>query len=444
MANQSKRKNTEQIREEIHQLTNGEYELIGEYKNNKTKIEVLHKTCGRSWFVQIVNFRHGRRCPVCSRKRVSEKQKKTHEQFLSEISEIKDDLIFIEEYKGANQPLRVIHKACNQEIIIRPSHLISKGIQCRHCFLNKRRYSIEEVKDKIRKMTNGEYEVLSNQYINNRTELKFIHHKCGFEYTCTLDGFVSKNTRCPLCDTKSPLTKDVMLHRINALSRTDFELIEIVNTRRIVVKHKVCGKESNVDYQNFMQGSGCPKCNNYKKSHNEFVKDVYNLVGDSYTVLGQYKSTKDKIEMRHEECGNIFKVRPIHFLKYYVRCNECYYNGQSKKEEEIDKYLKSLNIKFKRQYTFDDCKNIRLLPFDFAIFDNNNNLSFLIEYHGEQHYKPVERFGGEEKFIKTRNNDIIKEKYCRDNDIKLVIIPYTDFKNFREIISRELGVNQDG
>jgi len=36
--------------------------------------------------------------------------------------------------------------------------------------------------------------------------------------------------------------------------------------------------------------------------------------------------------------------------------------------------------------------------FDFVIFDNQNNIKKCIEYNGEQHYKPVELFGGEKAF----------------------------------------------
>lgn len=35
---------------------------------------------------------------------------------------------------------------------------------------------------------------------------------------------------------------------------------------------------------------------------------------------------------------------------------------------------------------------------DFYININNN--IYYIEYHGEQHYKPIERFGGIDRFIK--------------------------------------------
>lgn len=40
----------------------------------------------------------------------------------------------------------------------------------------------------------------------------------------------------------------------------------------------------------------------------------------------------------------------------------------------------------------------------------------------------------------TQTRDSIKNKYCEDNGIKLLRIPYWDFKNIDEILSKELGL----
>ncbi len=49
-----------------------------------------------------------------------------------------------------------------------------------------------------------------------------------------------------------------------------------------------------------------------------------------------------------------------------------------------------------------------------------------IEVNGAQHYEPVEWFGGEEKFIRVRENDRIKKEYCAAHGIQLVELKYTD------------------
>lgn len=62
----SKKKSTENIQEQLKEVTNGEYELIGEYKNNKTKILVRHNLCGNTFYVTPTNFFScDSRCPIC-------------------------------------------------------------------------------------------------------------------------------------------------------------------------------------------------------------------------------------------------------------------------------------------------------------------------------------------------------------------------------------------
>ena len=83
--------------------------------------------------------------------------------------------------------------------------------------------------------------------------------------------------------------------------------------------------------------------------------------------------------------------------------------------------LKENNIRFTKQYKFNDCKNKLPLPFDFYLPDYNA----CIEYDGKQHFEPVSYFGGEDEFIRRKHNDKIKTKYCFQNNILLIRVPYT-------------------
>ena len=53
-------------------------------------------------------------------------------------------------------------------------------------------------------------------------------------------------------------------------------------------------------------------------------------------------------------------------------------------------------------------------------------LSLAVEYQGQQHYKPVEIFGGREGFEKTELRDTIKVKLCQQNEVNLLCIRYDD------------------
>lgn len=103
----------------------------------------------------------------------------------------------------------------------------------------------------------------------------------------------------------------------------------------------------------------------------------------------------------------------------------------SRAEIKIHEILEMNDINFKEEYEFADLKssNHRPLRFDFAIFDDEGNLDFLIEYQGRQHYEPVSKFGGTRGFYQQKFNDNLKRRYCALHGILLIEIPYTE-ENF--------------
>ena len=58
-----------------------------------------------------------------------------------------------------------------------------------------------------------------------------------------------------------------------------------------------------------------------------------------------------------------------------------------------------------------------------------------IEYQGEQHYFPIDCFGGEEGFKKTLERDEKKRDLCRKNGIKLIEIRYDQIISDEEIMN---------
>lgn len=110
----------------------------------------------------------------------------------------------------------------------------------------------------------------------------------------------------------------------------------------------------------------------------------------------------------------------------------------------VTKLLFENNILYAVEYSFDDLYGIggvNLLRYDFAIFNKDGSIKCLIECQGEQHFKPVEGFGGEEQFQSQIKNDSLKRQYVKDHNIKLIEIPYKSKKiELIEVILRKEGV----
>lgn len=98
-------------------------------------------------------------------------------------------------------------------------------------------------------------------------------------------------------------------------------------------------------------------------------------------------------------------------------------------EQKIAVILTAANFKFQREYEFPDlvASSGRPLRFDFAVFNDDDTIAFLIEYDGEQHYKGVGHFGGKSAYARQHHNDMEKNKYCALHGYTLVRVPYYDY-----------------
>jgi len=100
----------------------------------------------------------------------------------------------------------------------------------------------------------------------------------------------------------------------------------------------------------------------------------------------------------------------------------------SRGEIKIHEILEQSGLKYEMEYSFEGLtsSNGKPLRFDFAVFDDDGNLDFVIEYQGKQHYEPSAKFGGKRGFYQQQFNDNKKRRFCALNDIKLIEIPYTE------------------
>lgn len=100
----------------------------------------------------------------------------------------------------------------------------------------------------------------------------------------------------------------------------------------------------------------------------------------------------------------------------------------SRGEIKIAEILTMNDMNFKEEYSFAglNSNNGRALRFDFAVFTDDGDLDFLIEYQGKQHYQPVSKYGGARGFYQQQFNDNQKRRFCALHNITLIEIPYTD------------------
>lgn len=135
-------------------------------------------------------------------------------------------------------------------------------------------------------------------------------------------------------------------------------------------------------------------------------------------------------------CKNQNRQRIVLIKLTHNKCTVC---NASRGEREVARILEKLNIKYEKEYKFDDCetKKINILPFDFLIYSNQKIK--MIEYHGAQHYKLCD-FGRENickkrALKKTRRNDKIKRDFCKSKKIPFLEISYKNYNKIEELIT---------
>lgn len=104
--------------------------------------------------------------------------------------------------------------------------------------------------------------------------------------------------------------------------------------------------------------------------------------------------------------------------------------------ELMDKILTEYKIPFKREYRFDDCRDKKPLPFDFALFNNSDELIGLIELNGSLHYSTSGTgWDTPERLLYQQKHDYTKRLFCEKSKIPYLVIPYQYFNDLEKFLT---------
>ena len=107
--------------------------------------------------------------------------------------------------------------------------------------------------------------------------------------------------------------------------------------------------------------------------------------------------------------------------------HSCGCASESIGEQKIRELLDKAEIAFEQEKTFESCyspETGRLFRFDFYIPKDN----YIIEFDGKQHFENDGGFFSDEVVAKTKARDILKNKWCKENNIPIIRIPYYHLK----------------
>ena len=264
--------------------------------------------------------------------------------------------------------------------------------------------------DKANKIHNNKYEY-PDIYINSFTKIRIICPIHGV-FDQTPNSLISGHG-CPECSNVKAYTTDSFKKQANKVHNNKYEYpdIYINSSTKIRIICPIHGVFEQTPNNHISKQHQCPKCSINFKNRSKKIHD------DFFIYPNEYIDAKTKIKIICPIHGAFYQLPHSHMSG--AGCPIC---RLSKGEKKITDYLINRNISFEQQKRFIDCKNILPLPFDFYLSEYN----LIIEYDGQQHFKSIKRFGGEEKFKQTQKHDKIKNQYCLDNNINLLRIKYNE------------------
>lgn len=362
--------------------------------------------------------------------------KKTHDEYVAEIAIKNPNIEVVGIYINAKTPILHRCKIDGYEWMVSPTNILS-GKGCPEC-ANKNRYEAmaithEEYVKRVKEINQNI--VVLGVYINARTP---ILHKCkidGYEWM-TIPDHILRGKGCPKCAGNNKKSHDEYVYEMSLIN-SNIEVVDKYINAKTPILHKclIHNIEWRARPNDVLCGKGCPICgieksgNSRFKTHTRYVEEL-KLINENIIAVGNYDGANTPILHKCLIDGFEWYATP-HNILCGTGCPRC---SESKGEKLIRKWLIERDVKYDSQKRFSDCCDKISLPFDFYLPDYN----CCIEYDGIQHYKPIDFFGGEELFKYTQNHDNIKNEYCKNNNIKLLRIPY--FKNVEEELNNFLFI----
>jgi hypothetical protein len=367
----------------------------------------------------------GQGCPEC----FLESKKSNTEEFINKAWQVHGDRYSYDksEYINSNEPLTItcsIHGDFPQT----PNNHLS-GYQCIKCGQELRKLknssNTNEFIDKAKQVHSDKYSYDKVEYINSKQPVIITCPKHG-DFPQQPNSHLN-GQGCPECflessrsTTEEFINKAIQVHG----DRYSYnKTIYIRASESLTITCSIHGDFSQSP-NGHLQGQGCQQCarESSRSTTEEFIDKAKKVHGDRYSYKKtNYIYSAKPVIITCNKHGDFSQTPTAHLASQ--GCPNCV---SSKGEILIAKFLNDLKINFVTQKKFSDCLGIntirpRKLPFDFYLPDFN----IIVEFDGVQHFRPVDIFGGDQGFIKLKINDEIKDKYCKDNEIKIIRIPYT-------------------
>ena len=374
--------NTEEFIEKARKIHGDKYDYSKvNYVNKHTKVCIICPEHGEFWQTPEIHFK-GCGCKICTKNKIKQKLSYTTEIFIKKAREIHGDKYDYSKVNYVNWETKIcIICPKHGEFWQRPSEHL-KGRGCKRC-------GDEKVSEKNKKTTtNSLIEKFISVWKNDDGYIPYDYNEVVF------NGWHNK---------------------VKIFCKKHNHFFEILPGNHII-------------------GQGCRDCmkdklaSAFKKDFQTFLAEAKAVHGDKYTYdETTYRSSVHKLKIICPEHGEFWQ-RACYHTSEQCGCPKC---NESKLEREVSNLLIENNISFDYQKTFGWLKFKNKMQLDFYL----PTKKIAIECQGEQHFKPIEYWGGEKSFKLSQNRDETKRKLCEEHGIR--VLYYSDRKYVENLITNK-------
>lgn len=291
--------------------------------------------------------------------------------------------------------------------------------------------------ERANKIHGSRYSYEKVKFVATQKKVEIICSKHGSFFT-TPETHINKKGGCPLCfQERNGFSQQEWIAKVKLIhgSKYDYSEVEYIHGEKLV---KIICPDHGIFEQrgrSHLEGCGCPQCHIFSRrlTKEKFIEQAKKIHGDTYDYSKVvFITTKDNVELECRKHGS-FWIRPNAHTASRGGCPRC---KESKGETRVRTFLEKHEIEFVQEFKIPT----HGYRYDFYVPE----YKMLIEFHGNQHFKPVQLFGGERYFKETVRNDKAKEKLAKRLGFYLHTLNFRQMKDNGVEVNLEMALRHCG
>lgn len=315
-------------------------------------------------------------------------RRKDPKEYQKEFNAKFPNLTLLTPYITARQSVIVKCNDCGYIWQTSPLTLLTHKYGCTKCSYKhrgiSRRQSQKEFWDKLKKINSNVR--IKGKYVTNKQPIEVQCKICGYTWKARPNDLLTGRARCTKCGRAQDIYK-----------RSNF----------CKIYRKIRPKKRNESYQLYNQ-----------HAYDYYIKKKH----PNARLLTLFTGQSNYIKVKCLNCGNTRHMYAYE-LDRGAACLNCERGDRyvSKGERVIVSLLSQAGIHYEYPFIPGDLVDKISLHYDFRVRGK-----YLIEFQGEQHYRPVDYFGGEKQFQVQKQHDQMKREWAKENGFTLIEIKYND------------------